>query len=36
LLLNGMIFAAIMGSLGGFFPAWRAAHESIVNALRSV
>jgi len=36
LLLSGMIFAVFMGCLGGFFPAWRAAHENIVNALRSV
>jgi ABC-type antimicrobial peptide transport system permease subunit len=31
-----MIFAAFMGFLGGLFPAWRAAHENIVTALRSV
>jgi putative ABC transport system permease protein len=36
LLLNGMIFAVLMGLFGGFFPAWRAAHENIVTALRSV
>jgi len=36
LLLNGMIFSVLMGFLGGFFPAWRAAHENIVTALRSV
>ena len=35
LMLNGMIFAVLMGVLGGFFPAWRAAHENIVSALRS-
>ena len=35
LLLNGMLFALIMGGVGGFFPAWRAAHENIVTALRS-
>jgi putative ABC transport system permease protein len=35
LLLNGMIFAAFMGLVGGFFPAWRAAHENIVTSLRS-
>ena len=35
LLLNGMIFSVIMGFLGGLFPAWRAAHENIVTALRS-
>jgi putative ABC transport system permease protein len=31
----GIIFAAIMGLFGGFFPAWRASHESIVGALRA-
>jgi len=36
LMLNGMIFAVFMGVIGGFFPAWRAAHENIVTALRSV
>jgi putative ABC transport system permease protein len=36
LLLNGMLFAVLMGLFGGFFPAWRAAHENIVTALRSV
>jgi len=36
LLANGMIFSVLMGLLGGFFPAWRAAHENIVTALRSV
>jgi len=36
LLLNGMVFAVVMGVIGGFFPAWRAAHENIVSALRSV
>lgn len=35
LLLAGMIFATVMGLLGGFFPAWRASHENIVIALRS-
>lgn len=35
LFLRGLIFAAVMGLLGGFFPAWRASHESIVTALRS-
>ena len=36
LLLSGGVFAAFMGLLGGLFPAWRAAHENIVTALRSV
>ncbi len=35
LLMDGMIFAVFMGLIGGFFPAWRAAHENIVTALRS-
>jgi putative ABC transport system permease protein len=35
LLLMGMIFAVVMGFVGGLFPAWRAAHENIVTALRS-
>jgi len=35
LLLNGMIFAVLMGFIGGLFPAWRAARENIVTALRS-
>jgi len=35
LLVNGMIFAVAMGFVGGLFPAWRAAHEDIVTALRA-
>jgi putative ABC transport system permease protein len=35
LLLSAMIFATVMGLLGGLFPAWRASHQSIVTALRS-
>jgi putative ABC transport system permease protein len=35
LFLTGIVFAAIMGMFGGFFPAWRASHESIVGALRA-
>ena len=35
LMLHGLIFAVVMGVFGGFFPAWRAAHENIVSALRS-
>jgi len=35
LMLDGMIFAVLMGFVGGLFPAWRAAHENIVTALRS-
>ena len=35
LLLGGMIFSILMGFIGGLFPAWRAAHENLVTALRS-
>jgi putative ABC transport system permease protein len=34
LLLAGMIFAVVMGLLGGFFPARRAAKMPVVQALR--
>ncbi|MDE3180669.1 MAG: ABC transporter permease [Acidobacteriota bacterium] len=35
LFIGGLVFAVVMGLFGGFFPAWRASHESIVTALRS-
>jgi putative ABC transport system permease protein len=35
LFLTGVVFAAMMGLFGGFFPAWRASHETIVGALRA-
>jgi len=35
LFLAGMVFAVFMGVVGGFFPAWRASHESVINALRA-
>jgi ABC-type lipoprotein release transport system permease subunit len=34
LLLAGLIFAVVMGVVGGFFPAWRAARLRVVQALR--
>jgi putative ABC transport system permease protein len=34
LLLAGLIFAVVMGILGGFFPARRAAKMPVVQALR--
>jgi putative ABC transport system permease protein len=34
LLLNGLIFAVVMGLLGGFFPARRAAKQLVAQALR--
>jgi putative ABC transport system permease protein len=36
LLLNGMIFAVVMGLIGGFFPAMRAARLPVVTALRQL
>ncbi len=34
LLLAGMIFAVVMGTLGGFFPALRASRLPVVQAIR--
>ena len=34
LLLAGVVFAVVMGVLGGFFPARRAARQPVVQALR--
>jgi putative ABC transport system permease protein len=35
LLLSGMIFAVLMGVIGGFFPARRAAKLPVIQALRT-
>ena len=35
LMLNGMIFAVVMGLIGGFFPARHAANQKVVEALRA-
>ena len=34
LLLAGLIFAVVMGVMGGFFPARRAARLPVVQAMR--
>ena len=34
LLLAGLVFAMVMGIVGGFFPAWKAARLPVVQALR--
>jgi putative ABC transport system permease protein len=34
LLLAGLLFAVVMGLVGGFFPAWRAARMQVVEAIR--
>jgi len=36
ILIAGMIFAAVMGAIGGFFPSRNAARRVIVDALRQV
>jgi putative ABC transport system permease protein len=36
LLLRGVIFALLMGLVGGFFPARRAARQPIVQVARQV
>jgi len=35
LLLNGMIFAVVMGIIGGFLPARQAARQTVAEALRA-
>ncbi len=36
LLLNGVIFAVVMGVIGGFLPAWRGSRQTVAEALRGV
>jgi putative ABC transport system permease protein len=36
LLANGLVFAVIMGVIGGFFPAVRAARQTVADALRAM
>ncbi|MBI4539120.1 MAG: ABC transporter permease [Gemmatimonadetes bacterium] len=35
LLAAGLVFSALMGLVGGLFPAWRAARQSIVHVMRA-
>jgi ABC-type antimicrobial peptide transport system permease subunit len=35
LLVGGLVFSVVMGALGGFFPARRAAKQQVVEALRA-
>jgi len=35
ILITGMVFAAVMGAVGGLLPAWRAARKRIVDSLRA-
>jgi len=36
LMLDGLLFAAIMGLVGGFLPAWSASRQPILAALRQL
>jgi putative ABC transport system permease protein len=36
LLLQALVFAVVMGTFGGLFPAWRAARLPVVTALREL
>ncbi len=36
LLLNGVIFAVVMGVIGGLFPAWHASRQTVADALRAM
>ncbi len=36
LLIQGTVWAALIGLIGGFFPAWRAARLPIAAALREL
>jgi ABC-type lipoprotein release transport system permease subunit len=35
-ILSGMIFAALIGAIGGFLPAWAASRQTIVTAMRDL
>ena len=35
ILLQGVVFAAILGLVGGFFPALKAARQSLSRSLRA-
>jgi putative ABC transport system permease protein len=36
LLIQGLIWAIIIGFVGGLFPAWRAARLPVTSALRAL
>lgn len=35
-MITGLIFAAIIGALGGFLPAWAASKKNIITAMRDL
>ncbi len=36
LMVEGMIFAVVMGAIGGFLPAWHASQQPVLAAMREV
>ena len=36
IMISGILFAIVMGAVGGLFPAWNAAKKQILVALRQV
>ncbi|HEV2495706.1 MAG TPA: ABC transporter permease [Terriglobia bacterium] len=36
IMLTGVIFAVLMGAVGGLFPAWNASRKEVLTALRQV
>jgi ABC-type antimicrobial peptide transport system permease subunit len=35
-MITGLVFAAIIGALGGFLPAWAASRKNIITAMRDL
>ena len=35
-IVTGLIFAAVIGALGGFLPAWAASRKNIVTTMRDL
>lgn len=36
IMMIGVVFAMVMGALGGLFPAWNAARKQVLTALRAI
>jgi putative ABC transport system permease protein len=35
-IIAGLLFAALIGALGGFLPAWSAARKNVIAAMREM
>jgi ABC-type antimicrobial peptide transport system permease subunit len=35
-IIAGLIFAAVIGAIGGFLPAWSASRKNIVTTMRDL